>query len=70
MERQVKEKWIQGDELLRFIRPVKTLKSRYVLDKLYNHINESTYEICALYGLRRTGKMDIRGFIICYRNNY
>ena len=56
MERQVKEKWIQGDELLRFIRPVKTLKSRYVLDKLYNHINESTYEICALYGLRRTGK--------------
>lgn len=51
-----KEKWILGDGILKLLRETKNLKSRYALDKLYHYINESTYEICALYGLRRTGK--------------
>ena len=47
----------RGQELLRFVEPVRSLKKRECFSKLHDYVyGDSTDRVFILYGLRRTGK--------------
>ena len=52
------DKWYKGKELVNILDKEidKTFKERYVINDLLNYLKNSSKDICALHGLRRTGK--------------
>lgn len=50
------ESWITGDNISNIFQNEKTFNKRYVYDKLASFLNTESNTICAIYGLRRTGK--------------
>ena len=56
MNTNVNEVWITSDKLESFVSESKRLKPRYKFSELMMYLKSNTSNICAIYGLRRTGK--------------
>ncbi len=59
------EIWITSDKLENFVSESKNLKHRYKFSELMMYLKSNTSNICAVYGLRRTGKTILMKQAIC-----